>query len=67
MRKAVHTSPYFLAAFLIGLQKLCRYGTGAARESIAQTFFNQASELHYITMVYVHSRVPRGYLHLKKL
>ena len=27
--------------------KLCRYGTGAARESIAQTFYNQAFNTNY--------------------
>lgn len=27
--------------------KLCRYGTGAARESIAQTFYNQAYNTNY--------------------
>lgn len=32
----------FTAKFLDWNSKLCRYGTGAARESVAQTFYNQA-------------------------
>jgi adenine-specific DNA methylase len=32
----------FVAKFLDWNSKLCRYGTGAARESVAQTFYNQA-------------------------
>ncbi len=32
----------FLAKFSDWNSKLCRYGTGAARESVAQTFYNQA-------------------------
>ena len=38
-------TPYgclFFARLLDWNSKLCRYGTGAARESIAQTFYNQA-------------------------
>jgi len=39
------TSPegrVFVAKFIDWNSKLCRYGTGAARESVAQTFYNQA-------------------------
>lgn len=32
----------FIAKFIDWNSKLCRYGTGAARESVAQTFYNQA-------------------------
>ncbi|NTA40584.1 anti-phage-associated DUF1156 domain-containing protein [Agrobacterium salinitolerans] len=32
----------FTAKFIDWNSKLCRYGTGAARESVAQTFYNQA-------------------------
>jgi putative DNA methylase len=32
----------FLARLVDWSSKLCRYGTGAARESVAQTFYNQA-------------------------
>lgn len=32
----------FVAKFIDWNSKLCRYGTGAARESVAQTFYNQA-------------------------
>lgn len=32
----------FAAKFIDWNSKLCRYGTGAARESVAQTFYNQA-------------------------
>jgi adenine-specific DNA methylase len=32
----------FLARFADWNSKLCRYGTGASRESVAQTFYNQA-------------------------
>ena len=35
-------SDIFLAKLLDWNSKLCRYGTGAARESIAQTLYNQA-------------------------
>lgn len=35
-------SRVFLAKFVDWNSKLCRYGTGAARESVAQTFYNQA-------------------------
>lgn len=43
--KKSRTSPVakvFLGRMLDWNSKLCRYGTGAARESIAQTFYNQA-------------------------
>ena len=36
-----------LAKMLDWSSKLCRYGTGAARESIAQTFYNQAYNTNY--------------------
>ena len=36
------TSDIFFAKLLDWNSKLCRYGTGAARESIAQTLYNQA-------------------------
>ncbi|MFP2873301.1 anti-phage-associated DUF1156 domain-containing protein [Acetobacter tropicalis] len=32
----------YVAKFIDWNSKLCRYGTGAARESVAQTFYNQA-------------------------
>lgn len=37
----------FFARLLDWSTKLCRYGTGAARESIAQTFYNQALNTFY--------------------
>lgn len=37
----------FFARLLDWSSKLCRYGTGAARESIAQTFYNQALNTIY--------------------
>jgi len=37
----------FFARLLDWSTKLCRYGTGAARESIAQTFYNQALNTMY--------------------
>jgi putative DNA methylase len=39
-----HAAPLliFLARLVDWSSKLCRYGTGAARESVAQTFYNQA-------------------------
>jgi putative DNA methylase len=43
--KTAHDEPeaaIFFAKLLDWNSKLCRYGTGAARESIAQTFYNQA-------------------------
>ena len=43
--RAAHSDPeaaIFFAKLLDWNSKLCRYGTGAARESIAQTFYNQA-------------------------
>lgn len=43
--RAAHHEPdaaTFFAKLLDWNSKLCRYGTGAARESIAQTFYNQA-------------------------
>jgi putative DNA methylase len=43
--KSAQESPeaaIFFARLLDWNSKLCRYGTGAARESIAQTFYNQA-------------------------
>ncbi len=36
-----------LAKMLDWSSKLCRYGTGAARESITQTFYNQAYNTNY--------------------
>ena len=36
------SSRVFMAKFIDWNSKLCRYGTGAARESVAQTFYNQA-------------------------
>jgi len=36
-----------LAKMIDWSSKLCRYGTGAARESIAQTFYNQAYNTNY--------------------
>lgn len=45
MMSEAHNSPeaYVSAAkFIDWNSKLCRYGTGAARESVAQTFYNQA-------------------------
>ncbi len=36
-----------LAKMLDWSSKLCRYGTGAARESIAQTFYNQAYNTNF--------------------
>ncbi|MDX8396656.1 MAG: anti-phage-associated DUF1156 domain-containing protein [Mariprofundaceae bacterium] len=36
-----------LAKMMDWSSKLCRYGTGAARESIAQTFYDQAINPHY--------------------
>jgi len=53
--KAIHErSDKFVAPLLIFLarladwsSKLCRYGTGAARESVAQTFYNQALNTLY--------------------
>lgn len=36
-----------LAKMMDWSSKLCRYGTGAARESIAQTFYNQAYNTNY--------------------
>ncbi|MEZ8192068.1 anti-phage-associated DUF1156 domain-containing protein [Vibrio sp. 1F279] len=36
-----------LAKMLDWSSKLCRYGTGAARESIAQTFYNQAFNTNF--------------------
>ncbi|MEI6544731.1 MAG: DUF1156 domain-containing protein, partial [Methylococcales bacterium] len=36
-----------LAKMVDWSSKLCRYGTGAARESIAQTFYNQAFNTNY--------------------
>ena len=48
-RKSIETNGSFQAALTVLLarlvdwsSKLCRYGTGAARESISQTFYNQA-------------------------
>ena len=38
----------FFSRLLDWSTKLCRYGTGASRESIAQTFYNQA-DLHTFT------------------
>jgi putative DNA methylase len=40
--KASCESRVFIAKFIDWNSKLCRYGTGAARESVAQTFYNQA-------------------------
>lgn len=43
--RTAHSDPeaaIFFAKLLDWNSKLCRYGTGAARESIAQTFYNQA-------------------------
>jgi putative DNA methylase len=37
----------FLARLCDWSSKLCRYGTGAARESVAQTFYNQALNTLY--------------------
>lgn len=37
----------FFSRLLDWSTKLCRYGTGAARESIAQTFYNQALNTFY--------------------
>lgn len=45
--KSSPTSSLFQARLLDWNSKLCRYGTGAARESIAQTFYNQAFNTFY--------------------
>jgi adenine-specific DNA methylase len=44
MQPALYLS---LAKMLDWSSKLCRYGTGAARESITQTFYNQAYNTNY--------------------
>ena len=43
-RQDLYVAPLqiFLARLTDWSSKLCRYGTGAARESVAQTFYNQA-------------------------
>lgn len=49
-RMAAHVQPALnlsLAKMLDWSSKLCRYGTGAARESITQTFYNQAYNTNY--------------------
>ncbi len=45
--KSINYSQVFLARLIDWNSKLCRYGTGAARESIAQTFYNQALNTFY--------------------
>ncbi|MBI9046790.1 MAG: DUF1156 domain-containing protein [Anaerolineaceae bacterium] len=47
---AIEEQPYlelFFSRLLDWSTKLCRYGTGASRESIAQTFYNQALNTLY--------------------
>lgn len=48
--QSIHVQPALflsLAKMIDWSSKLCRYGTGAARESITQTFYNQAYNTNY--------------------
>lgn len=54
IKKTLLTDPEFSEQLYVSFSrlldwstKLCRYGTGAARESIAQTFYNQALNTFY--------------------